>query len=1115
MLQFILGTAGTGKTDYILKKAAELSRTSAKPVLLLVPEQASFAYEKQMLRMLSAKHADRVEVLSFSRLAETVLGSPAKPPIDEGGKTVLMSVALESMADRLSVYARYTKSLSVTNELLKLSAEFKRCMLSPAALHTLALSLPDSFLKQKLTEISLVLEAYDALVAARFTDDTDSLTRLYAYLADTPYFAGRSVCVDAFSGFTVQEYGVLERVLMQAKDVYVTLCTDSLYTSGSFDPSAFAYLRRTADKLMHAARRHDVHIATPVILDVQHRFTNAPLSALERALATAQYTPYDAQAPQITVVRAADIRQECAYIAASVKRLLREEQLRCREIAVLFRNAETYEEPMRAALQKCGVPVFEDKRQSVLTQPLIVLVRGLCAVAAEGLSTDSIMQVLKTGLLGFDSDDTAVLENYALLWDLHAADWRREFTANPEGLDAERTEQTEEQLARLNALREQAVQPLVRFADAVRDTDGRTFAEQIFRFLERMDVPMHLRAVAETLEAQGDPVAAMQQERVWDMLMQTLDMFAVTLGTRPVTTKRFAGLLDMVLRGQTLGSIPQGLDEVSVGSVDRTVPDRPRVVFVPGVHEGEFPRLPSSGGLLTDAERMQLRNMDVELYDFGEVKFSEERYLVYKTLCSPSERLVLTTCSAAEDGSAHTASEIIRNVCELFPQCRRVSVPALSAMELIESDETAFEQLCLQSRGDRQTYAALRAYFSGENAYAGRLLSLDRVLERKPFQILDGDTAEKLFGRHMIVSASRVENYHQCPFAYFCKFGLKAKPRKKAEFGSNIQGTLVHYVLETVLRQYGKDGLLAMTADERTALVEKELEMYLADTLRDAVRTERFLYLYRRFGKTISEILERLVLEFSVCRFEPVDFELKIDRDGDVPPYRTTIDEGGSVQIRGSVDRVDKLELDGQTYIRVIDYKSGSKEFRLSDALGGLNLQMLLYLFAIWQNGDAHYTPPITPAGILYMPARAKFEDVARDAAPEDAALQKARALRMNGLLIDREIVLVSMDENQNGCFIPWDNKRRSKSLISLRQLSELEERTQALLRQMALELRHGNIPALPSKSGKHEACAYCDYRAVCGIEDTDPRREIQNDTNAECLKQLDSKEDTDDAVDR
>ena len=1115
MLQLILGTAGTGKTEYITKQAAALSETAAQPVLLLVPEQASFAYEKMMLRRLGARNAERVEVLSFSRLAETVLGASAKPPIDEGGKTVLMSLALASMADKLTVYARYAKSLSVTNELLKLSAEFKRCMLSAAALQTLAQGLPDSFLKQKLLDIALILQAYDALVDERFSDDADALTRLSDHLADEPFFAGRIVCIDAFSGFTAQEYSVLDRILYQAKDVYVTLCADSLFCPHSYDASAFAYVRRTADKLMRLARRHDARIAPPVTLNTPHRFRNDALRVLDRALAVGQAEPYPHPAPQIEVICAADLSQECACIAASVKRLLREEGMRCREIAVLFRSAETYEKPIRAALQKCGVPVFEDKRRSILTQPLIVLARGLCATAADGISTDSILQILKTGLLAFSSEEIAQLENYALLWDLRAADWKRPFTAHPDGLEGEPSDQASARLEMLNDLRVRITQPLVRFCDAVRETSGAEFAKQIFLFLERMEVSAHLRDFALRLDAQGDAASAMQQERVWDSLMQTLDMFALTLGERPITPKRFAKLFDIVLQGQTLGSIPQGLDEVTVGSVDRTVPDRPRVVFVPGVHEGEFPRIPSGGGLLTDADRMQLRNMDVELYDFGEVKLSEERFLVYKTLCSPSERLILTTCAAAADGTAQTASGVIRMVRDVFPQCADVSAPALSALSFVESRETAFEQLCLQSRGDRTVYASLRACFAEAPDYASRLQSLDRVLERQDFQIRDKAVAERLFGRHMLLSASRVESYFQCPFAYFCKFGLKAMPRKKAEFGSNLQGTLVHYVLETILRRFGKQGLLSMTAEERGALVRSALETYLEETLHDAVRTERFLYLYRRFGKTIAEILERLVLEFSVCRFEPVDFELKIDRDGDVPPYVTTLEDGGSVQIRGSVDRVDKLELDGQTYIRVIDYKSGSKEFCLSDAFAGLNLQMLLYLFAIWQNGDAHYTPPVTPAGILYMPARAKFEDVPRDASAADAALQKARALRMNGLLLDREVVLVSMDENQNGCFIPWEAGQKSKSLISLRQLAALEQQTQDLLRQMAAALRSGNIPAYPFRNSKHEACTFCDYRSVCGTEDTDRRREIDNTSHAECLKQLDAERGTDDAVDR
>ncbi|MBQ7542636.1 MAG: PD-(D/E)XK nuclease family protein [Clostridia bacterium] len=1116
MLQLIIGKAGTGKTAYMTRLAAELAQRQTQPILFLVPEQASFDYEKRMLRILGPKDADKVEVLSFSRLAETLMPTGDLPPIDDAGRAVMMSVALESLTGKLEVYGRYVKSLSVANELLKLSSEFKRCMLQPSALLTLSAGMEECFLRHKLQEIALILETYDALVSRAYSDDTDALTRLAYWLTDNPVLRSRTVLIDAFSGFTVQEYAVIERMLSQADGVYAALCTDSVYEKQGYDPGAFAYVRRTAERLMHRARKLDVPVRAPITVSQQSvRFKSPALYALEEVFATAAQTVYPAPAPEIRVVYAADLYEECAFVAAEVKRLLREENYRCREIAVLFRDAQRYEAPMRAALAKCGVPVFEDKRQPILTQPLISLVRGLCAAASEGFTTENLMQMLKTGLLDLSEEEIADLENYALLWDLRAGGWRSPFTAHPDGLGEAQTQESLEKLERLNMLRERLMEPLEHFCQRVRDGSGRRFAQEIYSFLRAQHADVHLLELAQRLQSRDEVVLAAEQERIWDMTMEILDLFARSLSDRPLTAKRFAELLDVVLRTKTLGSIPQGLDEVTVGDLDRAVTDSPRAVFVLGVQEGVFPRTPSVGGLLTATDRKTLREMQVELYDFGEIKVSEERFLAYKTLCSASQRVTISMSAVGDDGSEQCTSEIVRTVRSCFPQCAAVQAGAAGTLSRIESEATAFEQLCLHEPKHDDLYPELRAFFERDPDARARLQALDRVSRGVGFRISDRRLAERLFGKNMFLSASRVESYYKCPFAYFCKYGLLAKPRKTSQFDPAMQGTEIHFVLETLLRRHGKDGLLDMTREERQKQIDTLLDEYLLSNLEGAAQTKRFQYLYNRLRKTMGEILERLMLEFSVCSFEPVDFELKIDRDGDIPPYVTSVPEGGTVQIKGSVDRVDRLELDGKAYIRIVDYKSGGKKFALSDVLGGLNMQMLIYLFAIWQNGEAYFGAPIVPAGILYMPAKAEFEKLPRDLSETDAALAKARSMRMNGMLLDDSTVLLAMDSGESGCFIPVDKKTKSGSLISLHRLALLKQETEKLLCDMARNLCAGGIEALPARNtADHNACAWCDYRSVCAHEDDMPERRIPSLRHADCLKVLDEKEVETDAVD-
>ncbi|MBQ3150157.1 MAG: exodeoxyribonuclease V subunit gamma [Clostridia bacterium] len=1108
MLHLITGRTGFGKTEYALNLIEKIVR-DGESVALIVPEQASFFYERKILHSLGAKDAQRAETLSFSRVAENILTHKRggkKPLIDDGGRIVLMSLALESLSEKLNVYKKYIKSISVANQLLKLTSEFKRCMVTPLDLYKTAGAMDNCFLKEKLSEIALIAETYDALVAQSFSDDTDNLTLLAEELSTNTYFSGKTVFIDSFNGFTVQEYEVISKILVWAKDVYINLCTDSVTAEMGEDFSVFAYVRNTASKLIKTANRYNVRVASPVRVTENIRFDSDALSALEEILCADESIPYDGNADDITVATAPDVYEECAYVASNVKRLIREEGIRCRDIAVLYRNADRYERSVKSALIKCGVPVFEDKRQPIASQPLITLIRTVCDIAANGFSYENIMRFLKTGLVGVSDEETAEIENYALTWRINGDRWTMDFTSSPKGLGNEITDEDLEALQRLNAVRRKVTEPLAFLKTKVKNASGRDISEAIYRFLIHIKADENLKILATELYDSGERALATEQERVWDMAMSVLNMLALTIGDRPVGAVRYFELFNAVISTATLGNIPHGLDEVAVGSIDRTVTTSPRVVFVMGANEGEFPKKTENTGMLNDADRKYLKELGIELYDFGESKSLEERFLVYKTLSSARERLFVSYSGATADGVVLAPSSVIRTLEEKFPSCRKVDFSAVSDIDKIEGVIPAFETLCLESVEKDGIYKELSEWFSAESDYSGKMEALSRITDKTAFKINDKQTATELFGKNMYLSASRVEKYYNCPFSYFCLYGLMARPRATADFDAATQGTEIHFILEKLLRDYGKDGLVAMSEEERAEKVNELLYEYLVSKMGTEEKTDRFMYLYNRLQKSIGEILARLIMEFRKSSFVPVDFELKIDRDGEVMPYTTTMEDGSTVSLKGIVDRVDMMELNGKKYIRIVDYKSGKKEFKLSDVFDGLNMQMILYLFAIWENGSTYYGENIIPSGFLYMPARAEYVKPERDEKKEDIELKKAKSLRMNGMILNDETVIVGMDEGVSGCFVPVERGKdgfKSDSLISLHQLSLLKRKVDETIEKMATQLKNGNIRALPVTGSNHSACDYCDYRSVCGHEDGKGEKQRLSGTNSHFLSLL------------
>lgn len=1110
MLHLILGRSGSGKTQYIRSLLRDLAKEGARDMILLVPEQFSFESERSMLELLGPRDAQRVEILSFSRLVDAVFrvyGGVSGTRIDDGGRMLLMSLALEAAQEHLDIYFRHRESPALAAKLLDLVAECRQCAVTPAALQAAADKLPDSVLRRKMRELALILDLYDTLVARSFLDDQDDLTRLNDTLLDHPFFQGRVVAIDAFKSFTVQEQKILSRILAQSQEVYLTLCTDTL-TDTQNGMGLFSPVQRTARRVIGLAKRQNVPVAAPVVLAEQHRFCSEALSYLEHNVFQPEAGPFPDKTEDLLLCTAQDKATQCDFVARTAKRLIREEGLRCRDMAIIARDADAYREEMTAALRRYGVPVFEDSRQPVDTQPLMAFVRAALE-AAQGFGTEPVLRYLKTGLMDFTLEEVSELENYMLEWNIGGPRLLSAFTQHPEGFGAVFQEQDRQKLADLNNLRKRAVRPLVHLREACREADGAQIAHAVYAFLEETDAASHLRALAQALSDGGEGALALEQGRIWDLMMDMLSQCAAALEGRRMTLARFAQLFDAVLAVQDIGTIPQGLDEIPLGSADRMRVSSPRIVFLLGANEGEFPRTPASSGVFSDAERRRLIGLGLEMTDPYDLQAVEERLLAYQSLSAARERLYVCHTRSDGEGAAQTGSVIVSELNRLLPHCVHLDADEEDALARVEGAPPAF--LLTASRWGRSDplSAALRSYFSSRSDYAGRLAGIGRAASHAPARFENPANARRLFGDQLYLSASRVEVYHKCRFQYFCRYGLDAQPRKIAKLDPLSSGTVVHDVLERLLRSHSPQALHEMGREWRAEQIRALLLSYLEEKMGGAQeKPKRFSYQFARLSVVLEEVVDRLCAEFLQSSFEPADFELRIDKDGLVAPYALPLPDGGTLQIKGSIDRVDRMERDGKAYLRVVDYKSGGKEFLLSDVLNGLNMQMLIYLMCLWQNGAERYGEVI-PAGILYMPVKSTPATLGRDATQAEIDKARAKACRMSGMVLDHSLVIDGMEEDGKGIFIP---ARREKdggvkgTLINLAQLSRLQQKMDGILTEMGESLHRGEIGAVPSfGAGYDRVCDWCDYKSVCGYEPGAPVRPIEKLTHTQSLERLES----------
>ncbi|MBR2953945.1 MAG: exodeoxyribonuclease V subunit gamma [Clostridia bacterium] len=1093
MLNIITGRTGSGKTRLIRSMAAEIATKESDKTIIIVPEQFSFETEKGMLQLLGNDKINNIEILSFSRIAERLLsryGKMEKKTADDGVRAVLMSCAIETLEDKLTVFNRYKKFPQLINEILDFHREIKKCGITNESLDEFSNLVNKSSFSSKLSELSQIFSCYDALMSQNFCDSCTYPDMLYELLWDVDYFKGKTVFIDAFSGFSGQEYKIIEQILRQAENVYVTFCCDTSKNNNRYE--LFYNVSVEIKKLKQLANKINVKIASENVLYSKKEFKKDELNFLEDNIFSSDSKTYEEKADAITVIPCRTKTDECQVVASEIKKLIRTENLRYRDIAVIVRNEDSYKKNLESAFRKYDIDCFDDNRQPVNTQPLVVFVKCLLNILVKGFDIETVLRFLKTQLYGFTVEEIALLEDYCLMWRVSPSQWKNEWTENPKGLGETTDEETERLLNQINSLRERVVGPVLSLKKKITDTDGETVSKELFAFLRNAHIDENLKSFTTFLKDSNENDLALEQGRIWKLLTEVLDGLYGAVGKNTITIERYSELFDILVASKNIGVIPNGMDEVTIGSADRIRASAPKVVFLMGVNTGIFPGESSSGVLFNNTERCELIKNGLPIISNLEYNSVSENFIAYRAITLATDRVYLTYSAVDSDSSSLTSSEMVNDVVRMFPKC--VIRKESTKLDLVESRDSAFSVVAGESVNGSVLGETLRTYFQ-DNDGENELSKIEKA-NKRDFKIKNTELAEKFFGKNMYMSASRIEKFYKCPFGYFCEYGMKLKPRKEAQVDAALYGTVIHFVLEQFLFKNKKTDILNMSEMTIKEKINIIIDEYITDEMGGYDnKAQSFLRTIKLIKDTAYGVVFRLVDEFRVCEFTPVDFELKINNDGDISPYVVELQNGGTVSVVGSIDRVDMFKTEDNTFIRVVDYKTGGKEFQLGEVFYGLNMQMLIYLFAIWENGKEHYGDNITPAGVLYFQAKntkVSSDKVVRDSDVEDAQAYSSAEHKMDGMILNNLQVFEAMDKNYKGIFLPASFDEKTGSLkgkvISLSSFERLKNSVNSSIKDMAEKLQSGYISALPVEDG----CKWCNYKDVCKREEDDPVKEME-----------------------
>ncbi len=1099
MVTFLCGNAGSGKSDAVAKAILNDLKNQTD-VILLVPEQMAISAERRITDLaLSAPTpipTDRLEILNFSRLANRVFrteGGISYQSVGVGGRTLIMWRALAECAPMLTEYRSSLVSPENTARMM-LSAvqELALFGVTPAMMNRAAdhLASEHSSLSEKLKDIALLYQTYSHLLKQTYDDPLEELPRLCAILREKNLFAEYHIYFDSFHGLTPQEFDVVGLLFRQAKQVTFSLCRCEQQAK----LPAFAAIEEMFVRLCRMAGNFSIET-----VNGETRFRSPALQAVRDRL----WSQAEPIAPAVTAGDAVRIfactneYEQAEQIAVDLARRVREEGCRYRDFAIIAGDATKYAGIIDAYLRRYQIPHFFSVRQDITQIPIIKLILTVLAIKQYTWRYEDVTDLLKTGLTPLDEDESDLLQAYADTWSIHGTRWTDEYdwTMHPRGYLSVFLPEDLSVLSRANDARRKLTAPMEAFLDSIiPSATVRSISEALYTFLVEFGVRERL-AVTEPSRS----------VLIWNTVMHALDELVTITGDMTVNAEQYARLFTMLIRQTDIGRLPATVDEVVIGSASLLRAEGVKHVYLIGANDGEFPVAPLEGSIFSDSEKIALEGCGVVLSSTSIDKNGECLFDFWRAATCASDSLTVLYANASLGGEPCKPSLAVHRLLNIFPDLRPIAPDPNDLLSRLCSPETDLR--LLSSARQSALGDALLRYYENHEGYAARLSALTQPLCQTN-ESLSAETAKMLYPGNLALSQTRLERFVKCPFAYHCDHVLKLRKNRPALIRPTDTGTFVHHILERFFRAIRTDDGI------NTALSDEELDA-LADTIINAYlvgifggqnqidqQSGRLLALFRRLKRSTMLVIRQLIDEFKNSSFVPTFFEMPITfapEENAVPPLSVPLEDGTKVYLIGRIDRVDTFKKGKDVYFRVVDYKTGSVSFSMRHLSLGLNMQMLLYLFAIWNNATPQIKAvmgveeggAVLPGGVMYCPAKPHSVSVISPPSKEDAEQQIYGKMVRSGILLHDEEILRAMDHTQTLRFLPIKPDKdgripekaiNSDALESLAGFGKLMETLSGQIETIAASIKAGDCRILPLKDSKTntDACKYCEMRPLC-----------------------------------
>ncbi|MCH3965969.1 MAG: helicase-exonuclease AddAB subunit AddB [Clostridium sp.] len=1112
-IKFIYGRSGSGKSHYCFWDIGrKIQCNGPDPLILIVPEQFSFQTEKNIIESIGHNGILKVKVVSFKRMADYVMdevGGETNRHINDSGKSILLYKILEENRDKLKVFKKGARKRGLVSDISTTIKEFKRYGINPDGLKDIinGNKVKNPSLYNKLSDVATVFSQFQSRMKQSYVDDEDKLDILTQKLDESSMFDGAQVWVDEFSTFTPQEYNILEKIMIRADKVNFTLCMDS-------NDDLFLPCGTTEKKLLEMAERNNICYEKPVVLSGRpcYKFKySSELQHLESYMLSYPYRQYEYKPKNISILRSLNKYTEVENTARNIISLCRDNNFRFRDMAVVSGDLEGYENIIKAVFTQYGIPFFIDKKRNIDDNPIVILIISAVNIISQNWSYESVFRYLKTWLLDFDNEDIDLLENYVLENGIKGSKWtmekpwefRMSYSTNENEDDNQ-----EELLQKINSIRDRVREPIIKLSSSIKGRkSGRDKCIGLYNFICDIKIPEKIENIIVEFKESSRLDKAREYSQIWNIVMDTLDQIVDTTGNDVFGMDTFSHILEAGFSEYKIGVIPPSLDQVLVGSISRIRSHDIKALYIVGANDGIFPACMVSDGILTDGDRDELREMGMELVENSRTRAFEERFLIYTTLTIMSRYLRISYAIGDDEGKSKRPSIIISRLKKIFPELVEESdlidegVETKGGMESVSVPGATFNKLIQNIRYDSLKKAAdpvwldVYRWYEGSKDWSAKLNSiLEGFSYTNEMEIADTRKVRNLYGKHLNMSVSRLEKFVQCPFAYFVQYGLKAGERRIYNLTPPDIGSFMHSVLQVFSTKLKEEKLTWRDIDKEwcsqnvSLVIENMLEERPNSILNSS---NRYRHITTRLRRVVTRAVWLVTEHIKKSRFDPEGYEVSFGKSGDFPPISVKLHSGEEISLSGRVDRIDIMRQDGADYLRVIDYKSGVKEFDISDLYYGLQIQLLVYLDVILSEIEKQTEKAAIPGGMLYFKLDDPIISGKEGMTYEEIERKIVKSLRMNGLLLDDPDIIRDMDDSIDGAsdIIPASIKKDGNisygrsSVATLDQFNMLRKYVRITMADVCERILEGDIEISPCRENLKSGCDFCIYSAICQFD--------------------------------